>query len=76
MFRALVVALCLASTAAYVPAAVPGTKLAQSKFAGARPTYTPAAEVVRTADVSMSAVTERDADGNPVTHFEMLDVFH
>ena len=51
---------------------MPGTKLAQSKFVNARPSFT-AAEVVRTSDATMSAVTERDADGNPVTHFEMFD---
>jgi len=57
-----------------VPTAVPGSKLAQSKFAGARPEFAPAADV-RTSSVSMSAVTERDADGNPVTHYEMFDPF-
>jgi len=53
---------------------VPGTKLAQSKFVGAKPNFAVPAEV-RTTEVSMSAVTERDADGNPVTHYEMFDVF-
>ena len=74
MFRALVVALCIASASAYVPTAVAGTKLTQSKLAGARPSFAMPTEV-RTAEVSMSAVTERDADGNPVTHYEMFDVF-
>jgi hypothetical protein len=27
----------------------------------------------RSKKVSMNAVTERDADGNPVTHYEMFD---
>ena len=75
MFRALVVALCIASTAAYVPTMAPSTKLTQSKLAsGARPNFAMPAEV-RAPEASMSAVTEYDADGNPVTHYEMFDVF-
>merc|ERR1711988_2040171 len=71
MFRALVVALCIASASAYVPTAAAGSKLTQSKI-GARLSYAVPAEV-RTVAPTMSAVTERDADGNPVTHFEMFD---
>merc|ERR1711918_93682 len=74
MFRSLVVALCLASASAYVPTAMPASKLASSKFVGERPSFAVPAEG-RSSEVSMSAVTERDADGNPVTHYEMFDVF-
>lgn len=62
----------LASATAYVPTAAPASKLAQSKFVGARPSFA-AAEITRSSEVSMNAVTERDADGNPVTHYEMFD---
>ena len=75
MFRTLVLALCVASASAYVPAAVTGTKLTQSKLAGARPSFAAPVLEERSSVVSMSAVTERDADGNPVTHYEMFDVF-
>lgn len=74
MFRAVVLALCLASTSAYMPT-LAGSQLTQSKLAGARPTFAMPVTETRTVEPSMSAVTERDADGNPVTHYEMFDVF-
>ena len=74
MFK-LLVAIFAVSASAYMPA-VPGSQLAQSKVA-ARPQYTaPMPVVSRSSAVEMSAVTERDADGNPVTHYDMLDVVY
>jgi hypothetical protein len=74
MFKNLILAVLALGASAYVPA-MPGTQLAASKVA-ARPQYTaPMPAAMRSSEVSMSAVTERDADGNPVTHFEMFDVF-
>ena len=63
----LLIALFVIGAAAYMPAS-PGM-LAQSKVAASA---MPAA-VARAPAASMSAVTEWDADGNPVTHFEMFD---
>ena len=71
MMMKLLVALFAVSASAYMPA-VPGSQLTQSKLA--RSSYAaPMPEVVRSSQVSMSAVTERDADGNPVTHYDMID---
>ena len=64
-------ALLAVGAAGFSPAAVPATKLAQSKVVGAEVAPTPV--VARSSEAQMSAVTERDADGNPVTHFEMFD---
>lgn len=74
MFRAFLVALCLASTTAYTPAAMTGSKLAHSSVAGARPTYVMPTMDSRSSEITMSAVTERDANGKPVTHYEMFEV--
>ena len=72
MMMKLLVAIFAVGASAYVPA-MPGSALAQSKIAS-RPQYTaPTPVVARSSNVEMSAVTERDADGNPVTHFEMFD---
>mmetsp|Transcript_41317 Transcript_41317/g.102736 ORF Transcript_41317/g.102736 Transcript_41317/m.102736 type:complete len:93 (+) Transcript_41317:66-344(+) len=74
MLRALLVALCLGTANAYVPTTA-GAKLALSKVTGSRPSFTLPSVDTRSSDPIMSAVTERDADGNPVTHYEMFDVF-
>jgi len=72
MFK-LLLALFAVSATAYMPA-VPASKLSQSKFTGERPSYAaPAPVAARSSDVSMSAVTRRDADGNPITNFEYFD---
>lgn len=53
-----------------------GPALTQSKLAQ-RTTYaTPMPEVMRSSKAEMNAVTERDADGNPVTHYEMIDFIY
>lgn len=65
MFRNLLAVLGLASAAAFSPAAV--SRVAMSRV------VQPAAQfaLAPLAEVSMSAVTEYDKDGNPVTHYEM-----
>lgn len=65
MFRNLLAVLGLASAAAFSPAAV--SRVAMSRV------VQPAAQfaLAPLAQVSMSAVTEYDKDGNPVTHYEM-----
>ena len=70
MFKLLLAFLAVGSTSAFAPAM--GAKLAQSKVAGAR-AEVPMPVAQRSAAPQMSAVTERDADGNPVTHYEMFD---
>lgn len=71
MFKLLLAFLAVGASA-YMPA-VPGTKLAQSKLAQQSFAAPPMPAVARSSVAQMNAVTERDADGNPVTHFEMLD---
>ena len=62
---------CLAlSASAFTPAPMVGSQLAQSKLA--QPRYTAPAPATRVSEVNM-LVTERDADGNPVTHAQMFD---
>jgi hypothetical protein len=65
MFRNLLAVLGLASAAAFSPAAV--SRVAMSRV------VQPAAQfaLAPLAEVSMSAVTEYDKDGNPVTHYEL-----
>lgn len=69
MIQTATLAALVGSAAAFSPAAVPGA-LSQSKVAAS---YTAPAPIAPRAELQMSAVTERDADGNPVTHYEMLD---
>ena len=67
MFCFLVAALCISSTAAFTPAPMT-SRVSMSRVATSS---TPLVTAPVRAEVSMSAVTERDADGNPVTHYEM-----
>jgi len=72
MFAKLVAALLVVNAAAFAPAPLVGSRVVQSRVA---PAYeAPLALEVRAPAATMSAVTERDADGNPVVHAEMLDV--
>ena len=73
MLNKICLALVFVGAQAFAPAAAP--MLAQSKFASARPQYTAPMPVpaARTSGPEMNAVTEWDADGNPVTHYEMFD---
>ena len=68
MFK-LLTALLVVSASAFSPA-VAGSRVAQSVVAPAAPL---AAEplVARAPALTMMHATEHDADGNPVTHFEM-----
>lgn len=70
MFKFLFALLALGA-AAFSPA---GSAIAQSRVvaAAAAPLAAEPA-VARASSVAMSAVTERDADGNPVTHMDMFD---
>ena len=52
-----------------------GSEEAQSKLAQQSFAAPPMPAVARSSVAQMNAVTERDADGNPVTHYEMFDVF-
>lgn len=68
MFK--VVLACLAVGAAAFSPAAAGSRIVQSQVvASAAPLAEPM--VARAPIVSMSAVTERDADGNPVVHTDM-----
>ena len=71
MMYKVVFALFAVSAEAFSPTAMPaGSVVARQTVA---PTYAPLAPAARAPAAQMSAVTERDADGNPVTHFEMFD---
>jgi len=71
MMYKVVFALFAVSAEAFSPTAMPaGSVVARQTVA---PTYAPLAPEARAPAAQMSAVTERDADGNPVTHFEMFD---
>jgi hypothetical protein len=65
MFR-FVLSLLVAGASAFAPI---GSAIAQSRLAA--PAASAAPLVARASVTAMSAVTERDADGNPVVHFEM-----
>jgi hypothetical protein len=67
----LLVAFFAVSASAYVPMA-PGAALTRSKVASSS-FATEAPVVSRTTEASMSAVTRRDADGNPITNMELFD---
>jgi len=68
MFRFLLLAVIASMAAAFVvPAAMPRLAASQTFAEPAQ------AAIVPRAALEMSAVTERDADGNPVTHTEMFD---
>lgn len=67
----LLVACFAVGASAYVPMA-PGAALTRSKVASSSYAQAPVV-ALRTAEVSMNAVTERDADGNPVTQMSMID---
>ena len=71
MFK-LLCAVFAVSASAYVPAMAPGSQLGASKIASSQ-YAAPMPVAPRSAEPTMSAVTERDADGNPVTHFDMID---
>jgi len=68
MFRYLLAVLALSSAAAFTPA--PVSRIAMSRVI--EPAAPLAVQRVAFAP-EMSAVTERDADGNPVVHTEMFD---
>jgi len=73
LFKTFLLAALVASASAYAPA-MPGTKLSQSKFAGARASYAaPVPATTRSSDATMSAITRRDADGNPITNYDYFD---
>ena len=67
MFRYLLAFLAISSTAGFT--AVPASRVVMSRIAStqAEPVVVPRVNVA----AQMSAVTERDADGNPVVHYEM-----
>mmetsp|Transcript_35154 Transcript_35154/g.92291 ORF Transcript_35154/g.92291 Transcript_35154/m.92291 type:complete len:91 (+) Transcript_35154:58-330(+) len=69
MFRFLIAALAVSSTAAFTPA--PVSRIVSSRVASTN--AEPLVFAPRVAEAQMSAVTEKDADGNPVTHYEMFD---
>ena len=68
MFK-FVCALFVSAAAGFSPAAV-GSRLVQSVVTPAAAPLA-AQAVARVPELAMSAVTERDADGNPVVHAEM-----
>ena len=73
MFKLFIAFLAVGASAYNMPA-MGASQLSQSKLAGARASYTaPMPVAARSSEVSMSAITRRDADGNPITNFEMFD---